>query len=104
MTLHTKKTLSKSLKQSLKKIKKLNNELVKCSVKKCPNSLSMEKQTQILGKCRRNYKCFSKTQKKISSQIDERINCENKHCSQITNKIAKAANKLGNISSKLMKH
>lgn len=103
MTLHTKKTLSKSLKQSLKNIKKLNNELVKCSGIKCPNSLSLDEQKQILGKCRGNYKCFFKTHKKISSQIKDRIKCENKHCSQITKKIAKEANKLGDISSKLMK-
>ena len=104
MTKQTQLNLKQTFKQTLKKSKQLNIELEKCSYKKCPNSLTQKQENEIFAKCKRNYKCFSKTHKKILPQINERIDCEAKHCKSVKAKILKNAIKLGNVSSKLMKH
>ena len=104
MTKQTQRNLKQTFKQTLKKGKQLNIELEKCSLKKCPNSLTEKQQKDIFAKCKRNYKCFSKTHKKLLPQINERLACITKHCKSVKSKILKNAIKLGNISTKLMKH
>jgi len=104
MTKQTKRNLKKTFNQTLKKNIQLEIELEKCSLKKCPNSLTKTQQKDIYDKCKRNYKCFSKTHKKILPQINERLDCEAKHCKPVRAKILKNTTKLSNILAKLMKH